>query len=123
MTRKLRVNKSLVAAAVALAFASPDLRAQALPTNALPTGGRVVGGQAAISQAGAAMSIQQSSARAAIDWRSFNIGSAASVTFTQPSASAIALNRVWGADPSQIMGRISANGQVFLSNPNGVLFS
>jgi filamentous hemagglutinin family protein len=88
----------------------------------LPTGGQVVGGQAGISQSGAAMRIDQSSARAAIDWQSFNIGAGASVTFNQPSSSAIALNRVLGSSGSEIYGRLSANGQVFLINPNGVLF-
>ncbi|MGQ0656335.1 MAG: two-partner secretion domain-containing protein, partial [Betaproteobacteria bacterium] len=110
-----------LAAAVALAFAPPEAHAQPA-ANALPSGGRVSAGEASIRQAGAAMAIQQSSARAAIDWQTFNVGSAASVTFAQPSASAIALNRVVGADPSQIFGRLSANGQVFLTNPNGVLF-
>ena len=89
----------------------------------LPGGARVAAGQASISQSGSAMQIQQASARAAIDWQSFSIGSAASVTFNQPSASAIALNRVLGTDASQIFGRLSANGQVFLLNPNGILFA
>lgn len=42
--------------------------------------------------------------------------------FNQPNATAIALNRVLGQDPSQILGNLSANGQVFILNPNGVLF-
>src|SRR5437764_10630028 len=115
----------MVAAAVALALCAAALepRAQSIPGTALPTDGRVVGGQATISQSGSAMSIQQSSTRAALDWQSFNIGSQASVTFNQPSASAIALNRVLGANGSEIYGRLSANGQVFLINPNGVLFA
>ena len=44
------------------------------------------------------------------------------MTFNQPSSQAIALNRILGQDPSTILGNLSANGQVFLLNPNGVLF-
>ena len=66
--------------------------------------------------------INQSSQRAAIDWKSFDVGSQQSVTFSQPSASAVALNRVTGPDPSQIAGRIDANGQIILVNQSGVNF-
>ncbi|WP_097461811.1 two-partner secretion domain-containing protein [Mangrovitalea sediminis] len=90
---------------------------------ALPTGGQVVAGQAAITQSGNAMTIQQGSNKAIINWNSFNVGSQASVKFQQPSSSAVALNRVTGSDPSAIYGSLSANGQVFLVNPNGVLFA
>lgn len=92
-------------------------------TNALPSGGVVAAGNAAISQAGAAMRVDQASAKAVIDWQSFNIGRGASVSFNQPSASSIALNRV-GADGGRsiIDGSLSANGQVWLLNPGGVLF-
>jgi trimeric autotransporter adhesin len=92
--------------------------------NALPTGGQVVVGSGRIVQAGpAAMVVNQQSNRLGIDWQSFDIGAAASVEFRQPSASSIALNRVLGNSGSQIYGRLSANGQVFLTNPNGVLFA
>lgn len=117
-------QRPLLGAAVALALstAAVDSSAQSIQSTTLPTGGRVVGGQAAITQSGAAMTIRQSSARAALDWQSFDIGSQASVTFNQPSSSAIALNRVLGASGSEIYGRLNANGQVFLINPNGILF-
>jgi filamentous hemagglutinin family protein len=32
------------------------------------------------------------------------------------------LNRVLGTDGSRILGQLNANGQVFILNPNGVLF-
>lgn len=89
----------------------------------LPTGGQVVAGQAAIGQSGATMTINQGSNRAAIDWQTFNVGAAAQVKFNQPSSTSATLNRVLDANPSQIFGRISANGQVILSNPNGVHFA
>jgi|GEM_PF-1340545 len=92
------------------------------PPNTLPTGGQVSAGQAAISQSGANMVIQQGSERAAINWQSFNVGADAHVQFQQPSAASVTLNRVMSADPSQIFGRISANGQVVLTNPQGVYF-
>jgi filamentous hemagglutinin family protein len=97
------------------AFAAPA-------PNALPTGGQVSAGQATISQSAAAMTINQTSQRTAINWNTFNIGAAAQVKFVQPNASSVALNRVVTSDPSAIYGKLSANGQVFLLNPNGVLF-
>ena len=89
----------------------------------LPTGGQVTAGQARVSQSGATMSITQDSARAVINWKSFDVGSQAQVNIAQPSSSSVLLNRITGNSPSQIFGRINANGQVILSNPNGVYFS
>ena len=66
------------------------------------------------------MTINQSSDRMIANWQSFSIGAGNSVTFNQPGASSVALNRVVGQDPSKILGSLSANGQVFLINPNGI---
>jgi filamentous hemagglutinin family protein len=90
--------------------------------NQLPTNGQVVAGQASIAQSGATMNITQTSQRGVIDWGTFNVGSAATVNFIQPSSSAATLNRVLDPNPSQIFGRINANGQVFLTNASGIYF-
>jgi filamentous hemagglutinin family protein len=117
MTTALQATALLVLAVPAAALG----HAQPAP-NARPMGGQVVVGQASIANTANTTAITQGSQRAAIDWRSFDVGSQHSVTFTQPSSSAIALNRVIGPDPSQIAGRITANGQVALVNQSGVVF-
>ncbi|MEO8936551.1 MAG: filamentous hemagglutinin N-terminal domain-containing protein, partial [Burkholderiaceae bacterium] len=90
--------------------------------HALPVGGNVSAGAATIVNGPATTTIHQTTPNAAINWNSFSIGSAEAVHFVQPSSSAVALNRVVGADPSNILGTLSANGKVFLINPNGILF-
>ncbi len=89
----------------------------------LPTGGTIVAGSGSIATSGNTMTVTQETQRMAADWTSFSIGQNNSVNFQQPSSSAVALNRVTGADASVIQGALNANGQVFLVNPNGVLFS
>jgi filamentous hemagglutinin family protein len=91
--------------------------------HAAPQGGQVVAGQATISQPNAnTTTITQSSQKAIIDWQSFSIAANQHTQFIQPSAASVTLNRVVGVDPSQILGRLTANGQVFLVNPNGIYF-
>ncbi len=98
------------------------MMAGASPLWAGPAGEQVVAGQATVSRSGSNTLITQGTERAAINWQNFNIGATESVRFAQPSASSIALNRVLGQNPTEILGSLSANGQVFLLNPNGVLF-
>jgi len=89
--------------------------------NAGPTDGVVRGGAATISQTANTTTINQTSNRAVIDWRSFNIAPAETVNFVQPNAQAAVLNRVTGGQFSSLQGALTANGQVFLVNPNGVM--
>jgi len=89
----------------------------------LPTGGNIVAGSGSIASTGNVMTITQATDRMAANWSSFSIGQGNTVNFVQPSSSAVALNRVLGADVSTIQGAINANGKVFLLNPNGVLFT
>jgi filamentous hemagglutinin len=69
-----------------------------------------------------ALKINQATNSAILNWSSFNIGANGTVTFKQPTASSIALNRIFQASPSQIFGHLSANGQVYLINLNGFVF-
>ena len=116
-----------VTASTSLAALFPQFVFAAPPVNALPTGGQVTSGQTTIgapqtTPAGTTrMDINQQSAQTIINWQTFNIGSNAQVNFNQPSASAVALNRVAAGNPSEIYGQLTANGQVFLVNPSGVL--
>ena len=68
------------------------------------------------------LTVQQSSANATLNWASFNVTSDGKVVFQQPSTSSIALNRIYDANPSSIFGSVSANGQIYLINANGILF-
>lgn len=104
------------------AAAAALLLALGSPLYALPTDGVVVAGDATISTAADSMTINQNSQNVSLNWLSFDIGAAESVQFVQPDSSSVALNRVLGADPSSILGSLTANGQVFLINPNGILF-
>ena len=97
-----------------------------LPTTALagPTGEQVTAGSATVSRPDAVTTlITQQSQKAVIDWRNFSIAQQEMVRFQQPGTDSVALNRVLGNDPSRIYGNLSANGQVFLVNPSGVLFA
>jgi filamentous hemagglutinin family protein len=87
-----------------------------------PAGGVVAAGTASISTAAGSTTINQSTQNAAINWQSFNIASGEAVHFVQPDSNSVTLNRVVGADPSSILGSMTANGKVFLVNPNGILF-
>jgi filamentous hemagglutinin family protein len=87
-----------------------------------PTGGTVSAGAASIAGGAGKMTIKQTSQNVAINWQGFSIGTGEAVRFAQPNSSSVALNRVLGPNPSNILGSLSANGKVFLVNPNGILF-
>lgn len=87
-----------------------------------PELGNVAAGQASVAQSGTQTTVTQSSDRVVINWNSFNVGADEAVQFVQPGSDSAALNRITGNDASTILGRISANGQVYLVNPNGMVF-
>jgi filamentous hemagglutinin family protein len=93
-----------------------------LPALAAPNGGVVTQGSASISSSSTLTTVTQTSPKAVIQWDSFNLGAGQSINFIQPSKSAIALNRILGFQPTTIDGHIQSNGQIFLINPNGIIF-
>jgi filamentous hemagglutinin family protein len=71
------------------------------------------------------LTITQQSRGAVVDWDSFDIGKQAAVDIVNPSwkSQSVTLNRVTGPNPSQIFGKLVADGSVFLINPAGVTFA
>ncbi len=118
MARQIRDKQSswrawmllLNAMSVPLAIAGPD-------------GGQVVGGAGSIAHSGTTTTINQNTQNMAIDWQSYNVNVNERVQYIQPNASSISLNRILSQSGSTIAGRIDANGQVILINPNGVFFT
>jgi filamentous hemagglutinin len=86
-----------------------------------PTG-FVTSGAATATQSGNSLTVTQTTNQAILNWASFNIGAGGAVTFQQPGSTSIALNKIYQNSPSQILGSLSANGQIYLLNPNGFVF-
>ena len=106
-------SRKLIAAAMSLTV---------VYAQAGPEGGSVTAGTGSISKSGTTTTINQTSQNLSLGWNTFNVGAKEAVNFVQPSASAIAINRIFDTNASQILGQINANGQVYLINPNGIVF-
>lgn len=73
--------------------------------------------------------IRQTAQQALLQWQTFNLGKDTTLTFDQSAAGAnanqwIAFNQITDptGNPSQILGQIKAQGQVYVINPNGIIF-
>lgn len=89
----------------------------------LPDDGQVVAGNAAIVNPNADRTeIHQSTDKAIINWRDFSIGQGQSVEFFVPGSTSATLNRITGGNASQILGSLRSNGQLWIINPNGIMF-
>lgn len=119
--KRARLRRQALATAVMAAFAG-SINAAPPALTALPINGVIKSGAGSIATNGSAMTVNQTTNKMIINWGSFNIGSAASVNFAQPGSTSAVLNRVTGTDISQIYGSLGANGQVYLINPNGIVF-
>jgi filamentous hemagglutinin family protein len=123
LTRSVTLTQTkttTVLQAIALILAScsaPTAFAQSLPQ-----GGVVRAGSGTITSSATRMDVTTATSRTAIDWTSFSIGAGDEVDILQPSSASITVNRIVGADPSQVFGELLSNGQVVLANPNGIWF-
>lgn len=116
---KVKVTKMILRKTVIIASLLCTI---SIPAHSNPEGGIISGGSAAIIETDKKLDIHQQTDRAVIDWRSFDIQVDEHTQFHQPQSSSVALNRVNNANPSQIRGKLSANGNIVLVNPNGVFF-
>ncbi len=100
----------------------PQVPVTQLPV--LQTGG-MQQGIAGVATTANHMVVNQNAPQAVIDWSSFNIGANAWVQFNQQGNSSwAALNRINDTtNPTQILGKLTADGKVYLINRNGILFS
>ena len=87
----------------------------------LPTQ-RITNGQTAVT-------VKQNAQQALLNWQTFNIGKETHLTFNQTAGGGnarqwVAFNKVNDPSgvPSQILGSLDAIGQVYVINPNGIIF-
>ena len=110
--------RKLVATALAL-WAVTWLLPEAI---AGPTNGTVAKGSAQITQSGTTTTITQATQYALLNWGTFNVAANETVNFNQPSAADVAVNQIADTNASTIYGQINARGEIFLINPNGIVF-
>ncbi len=93
------------------------------PAGSAPQGGEITRGSGNIQTPDTQTTlVKQQSQNLSINWQSLDLAADELLRFQQPNAQATALNHILDQRPSEILGRIEANGRVFLMNPNGILF-
>lgn len=90
------------------------------PLLANPSNGVATSGSVTISEQGKHVDIHASDG-SIIHWDSFSIAADELTRFHQGSVNAAVLNRVIGNEMSQLMGKLQADGRIYLINPNGIL--
>ncbi|MTD26985.1 filamentous hemagglutinin N-terminal domain-containing protein [Erwinia sp. J316] len=110
--RKISLNP--MALAIAIAFTTT---AHAAGT------GTIVSGNGSISQNQNHTVVKQNTNKMVINWDNMDVGQKEILQFVQPDKRSAVLNRINSLDPTQIDGALTANGQVYIVNPNGVLIN
>lgn len=81
----------------------------------------IVDGSGSVVTNGAITTVNQKTDKMVVYWGDMNVAAHETLNFVQPGKAAAVLNRVIGADPTQILGALNASGRVFIVNPNGIL--
>ncbi|BBO68361.1 hypothetical protein DSCA_22910 [Desulfosarcina alkanivorans] len=141
MMRRLRSVNRMMALYLALALAccpATPVFAASIPgyyggvgnlvapaANQIPQIQNIVQGVAGLEQvSNNGLIVHQDQEKAIVDWKSFDIGVNAWTHFDQQgNTNWSALNRIYDQNPSQIFGKLTADGTVYLINQNGMLFS
>ena len=107
-------KKILLGLSVGMLSIVPTITVQAMPSQ----GAYDNSAAATIAQADKVMNITGKSTNNVINWQSFSIAKDETVNFDSHNY----LNLVRGADRSNIYGKLNGQGNIYLINPNGVLF-
>ena len=113
--RDYALRRILISSLVVLTTTQPVMGA----ASSLPTNGTFVAGSGNITTAGNHLTINQSSLKGVINWKTFSIGQGASVKFNNGAGAT--LNRVTGSTPTAILGQLLASGSIYIINSQGVL--
>ena len=87
-----------------------------------PSGGEVKAGNAAIVKAANGVNITSTTKNNVISWQDFSIAKDETVKFDGGNKTNNYLNIIRGANTSQIDGKIEGGNDVYIVNPNGVIF-
>ncbi|MCU0779494.1 MAG: filamentous hemagglutinin N-terminal domain-containing protein, partial [Akkermansiaceae bacterium] len=103
-----------------------------MPTGGASTPGSWIGAKAptqTTDKGKTTVTVRQTAQQALLRWDTFNVGKNTTLNFDQSKGGEdvgkwISFNQVRdpAANPSQILGNIKADGQIYLLNPNGVIF-
>jgi filamentous hemagglutinin family protein len=91
------------------------------PLFSLPNGFKTISGKAQLLDSDPSTMEIKMGKRAVIHWDSFNIQEKETVHFIMRDTHSVAFNHVMSGKASEILGKIQANGQVYLMNPKGVI--
>ncbi len=121
---KTGINRSITYVLIATLTWSPliSVAGVPVPSSNFASDGSTLTTSDNVNNNGIDMVVDQASHTSVYNWDSFNIGANDSVTYNQPSSDSNALNYIHQHNASQIDGSLTANGNIYLINQNGIMF-